>query len=320
MPATGSDRAGAGLHALRLRLTLLYAAVLAGATGGLLALSWWLLDRHLARTLPAGFADGVMAQVAWQYAIALAGLVMIAAGAGWLLAGPLLARVQAAAARQQRFVANAGHELRTPLTVIRTEADVTLADPDAGVAQLRAMGRVIIDAADRTEELLDGLLVLATAEHGERADEPVELAALTRRAAVSLRGPTARAGVHFAIDAEPAWVRGDPALLQRLVANLLENVVRHAGAGVAAIRVRDGPAALVEVVNGGAVIAPAELARLGEPFQRLDRSRAAARGAGLGLSIVRMIAEAHGGALELRAPAGGGLLARVTLPGRGVAG
>jgi signal transduction histidine kinase len=310
------------MHALRLRLTLLYAGVLAGATGILLALSWWLLDRHLERTLPAGLTDGVMAQVAWIYVLATAGLVMVAAGAGWLLAGPLLERVQAAAERQRRFVANAGHELRTPLTVIRTEPDVTLSDPHASVQELRAMGRVIIDAADRTEELLDGLLVLATAEHGARTDEPVELAALTRRVAASLQRPAARAGVRFDVDAEPAWVRGDSALLERLVANLLENVIHHGAGGSerrASIRVRDGAAALVEVANGGVVIAPAALARLGEPFQRLDRSRTD-HGAGLGLSIVRAVAEAHGGGLELRAPAGGGLLARVTLPGGAVLG
>lgn len=79
--------------ALRLRLTLMYAGVLAAATGILLALSWWVLDRHVERTLPAGYADGVMSQVAWQYVLAAAGLVMVAAGAGWIVAGPLLARV-----------------------------------------------------------------------------------------------------------------------------------------------------------------------------------------------------------------------------------
>ncbi len=308
------------MHALRLRLTLLYTAVLAGATGLLLALSWWLLDRHLERTLPAGFADGAMAQVAWQYALALVGLVLVAAGAGWLLCGPLLARVQAAAERQQRFVANASHELRTPLTVIRTEADVTLADPRATIHELRAMGRVIIDAADRTEELLDGLLVLATAEHGTRADEPVELTALARGVAASLQRPAARAGLRLELDAPgPAWVHGDRALLERLVANLLDNVIHH-GAGPAGeagfrarVSVRGGATALVEVANGGAVIAPAALARLGEPFQRLDRRRAD-RGSGLGLSIVRAVAEAHGGTLDLQAPARGGLIARVTLP------
>jgi signal transduction histidine kinase len=300
------------MHALRLRLTLLYTAMLAASTGILLALSWWLLGRHLARTLPAGYADAVMSQVAWQYVLATTGVVMIAAGAGWLLAGPLLDRVQAAAERQRRFVANAGHELRTPLTVIRTEADVTLSDPHATNAELRAMGRVVIEATVRTEKLLDGLLTLASAEHGARADEPIELAALTRRVAAALRRPAAEAGVAFDLQIEPTWVRGDPALLERLVANLLENAIRHSPGCRA--RVRVAPGALVEVSNGGSVIPPDVAGRLGEPFQRLDRGRTD-RGAGLGLSIVRAVAEAHGGTLVLEAPRAGGLQARVTLPG-----
>jgi signal transduction histidine kinase len=290
------------MHGLRLRLTLFYAGVLAAATGTLLALSWWLLQRHLDRTLPAAYADAVMGQVGWQYALATAGLVMVAAGAGWLIAGPLLDRVQASVERERRFVANASHELRTPLTVIRTEADVTLADPDASVADLRAMGRVVIDAADRTEQLLDGLLVLAATAHGTRTDEPVELAALTRRAVAALARPAREARVRFDVEAQTAWVRGDPALLERLVANLLENAIRHGGGGAegasAHARVAVRPGASVEVANGGAVI-PAELVgRLSEPFQRLDRHRAD-HGAGLGLSIVRAVAEAHGGPLRI---------------------
>ena len=299
------------MHALRLRLTLLYTAMLALATIVLLALSWWLLGRHLGRTLPADVAGAVMGQVAWQYVVATSGVVMIAAGAGWLLAGPLLDRVEAAVERQRRFVANASHELRTPLTVIRTEADVTLSDPDATNDELRAMGRVVIEAADRTEQLLDGLLVLASAEHGSRADEPIELAALTRRVAGSLRRQAAQAGVAFDLRTEPTWVRGDPALLERLVANLLENAIRHSPGNQARVCVR--PGALVEVSNGGSVI-PAEVAaRLTEPFQRVDRGRSD-RGAGLGLSIVRAVAEAHGGSLVLEAPRAGGLQARVRLP------
>ncbi len=164
--------------------------------------------------------------------------------------------------------------------------------------------------------MLDGLLVLATTSHGARADEPIELAALTRHVAGSLAQAAARARVRFEIDAEPACVRGDPALLERLVANLLENAIRHAPGCRAGVRVRDGVTASVEVASGGAVIAPALLARLGEPFQRLDRGRSD-RGSGLGLSIVRAVAEAHGGGLELAAPAGGGLRVRVTLPAAG---
>ena len=301
------------MNHLRLRLTLLYAGVLAAATAVLLALSWWLLHGHLERTLPAGYADAVASQVAWQYVLAAIGLVMVAAGAGWLFAGPLLERVEAAVERQRRFVANASHELRTPLTVIRTEAEVTLADPDASVEQLRQMGRVIVEATERTEELLEGLLVLASTSHGARADESVELAALARGVVASLRGPAARARVRVHVETQPAWVRGDAVLLERLVANLVENAIRHSPGCDARVRVRNGGASVVEVANGGAVIAPELVARLSEPFQRLGRHRPD-RGAGLGLSIVRAVAEAHGGRLELQAPPSGGLHAQVTLP------
>ena len=300
------------MHALRLRLTCLYAGVLAAATGILLALSWWLLDRHLQRTLPPVYADAVTGQVAWQYALATAGLVMVAAGAGWLVAGPLLQRVEAAMERERRFVANASHELRTPLTVIRTEADVTLSDPNATVDELRAMGRVVIEAADRTEALIDGLLLLARTEHTTRADEEVDLAALARRVSASFAAAATQAGVRLDLQIEPARVRGDRALLERLVANLVENVLRHSPGCRARVSVRSG--GVVEVANSGAVIAPELVARLSEPFQRLDRSRTD-RGAGLGLSIVSAIAQAHGGTLELCAPPDGGLRARVTLPG-----
>jgi len=302
------------MSALRLRLTVLYAGVLAAGTAVLLALSWWLLDRRLGLTLPAAYADAVSGQVAWQYALAAIGLVMVAAGAGWMLAGPLLKRVEAAVERQQRFVANASHELRTPLTVIRTEAEVTLADPDASVEQLRDMGRVIIEATDDTEALLEGLLVLATTSHGARADEPVELGALARRVVAAQRGPADRARVHFDVDTQPARVLGDPMLLERLVANLVENAIRHSPGCLARVRVRASDTqAVVEVANGGAVIAPELVARLSEPFQRLGR-HGRDRGSGLGLSIVRAVAEAHGGRFELQAPSSGGLRAVVTFP------
>ena len=307
------------MRTLRLRLTVLYAGVLAASIGVLLALSWWVLQRHLDRTLPSAYVDAVMGQVTWQYLLATLGVVMIAAGAGWSLAGPLLDRIEAAVERQRRFIANASHELRTPLTIIRTEADVTLADPAASVDDLRAMGHVVLEAADRSEELLDGLLVLATVADGPRADEVVELGTLTRRVLAALQRPAAEARVRFDVEAEAAWVRGDAVLLERLVANLAENAIRHAHGCRARVCVRggggggDGGAALVEVANGGAVIAPEVVARLSEPFQRLDRGRSD-RGAGLGLSIVRAVAEAHGGRLELDAPPSGGLRARVTLP------
>jgi signal transduction histidine kinase len=302
---------------LRLRLSLLSGGLLAIGGGVLLALSWWLLARHLGRTLPEPVAAAVTGQLAGQYALAMLGCVLVAAGAGWLIAGradDLLDRLRAAVEREQRFVANAGHELHTPLTVIRTEAEVTLADPDASVEDLRAMGRVTVEALDRTEELLDGLLLLATSEHGPRRDEEVDLSDVARRAVAGLHSEAKAAGVRVTLAAARAPVRGDAALLERLVANLVENAVRHNAGRPASVRVeRARGQAVVEVANGGPVIPAAVAGRLAEPFQRLDRGHSA-RGSGLGLSIVRAIAEAHGGALAIEAPATGGLRARVALP------
>ncbi|HZO35789.1 MAG TPA: HAMP domain-containing sensor histidine kinase [Solirubrobacteraceae bacterium] len=300
------------MQALRLRLTLLYAGVLALATGILLALSWWVLDRHLTATLPAGYADAVAGQVAWQFLVAAVGLVMVAAGAGWWFAGPLLDRVEQSVERQRRFVANASHELRTPLTVIRTEIDVTLADERATTEDLRAMGRVVLEAVDRSDALLEGLLTLAAASQAPPGDTPVELAAMARGSVAAIAPAASAAHVRFDLAAETAWVRGEPALIERLLANLLENVVRHAPHGNASVRIRDG--ATIEVANGGAVIAPDVVARLGQPFQRLDR-HSGAQGSGLGLSIARAIAETHGGDFAIDAPPTGGLSVRVTLPG-----
>ena len=140
----------------------------------------------------------------------------------------MLDRLEAAVDDQRRFVANASHELRSPLTVIRTEADVTLANPDATVAELREMGEVVLEATDRTEALLDGLLVLARSRRPLRRDEAVDLAVLlpARGGAGRARGRR-RLGRAPRRGRRPAPVRGDAALLERLAANLAENAVRH---------------------------------------------------------------------------------------------
>ena len=232
--------------------------MLALAGGILLALSWWLIDRHLETTLPASSADAVARQVAWQYLVAAIGLVMVAAGAGWWFAGPLLDRVEQSLERQRRFVANASHELRTPLTVIRTEIDVTLADEHASVEELRAMGGVVLEAVDRSDALLDGLLALAAATDTPPGDTPVELAALAREtiAAIAPRPPR-----HACASTSPPRRPGCASRAARAAArDLLENVVRHAPNGLASVRIRDG--ATIEVANGGAVIAPEVAARL----------------------------------------------------------
>ena len=227
----------------------------------------------------------------------------------------MLDRLQSAMESQRRFVANASHELRTPLTVIRTEADVTLSDPSASPEELRAMGRVVLETTDRMEALLEGLLLLARSSRGGLAEEPVDLAALARRLLGGADERAAAAGIRLSLETRAATTRGEPVLLERMVGNLVDNAVRHnVAGGFADVRVAGaGDTVHLEVSNGGSRIDPEALARLTEPFQRLDRC-SDRMGSGLGLSIVRSVAEAHGGLLELRARPEGGLSVRVTLP------
>jgi hypothetical protein len=225
----------------------------------------------------------------------------------------MLARLDSAFASQRHFVANASHELRTPLAIMRTEVDVALADPDASVGELRAMGEAIRDTVDRCERLIASLLLLARSEAATGQEEPVDLGALTADCVTDLWARAQEAHVEIRDDLEPAWTTGHPGLLERLIANLVDNAIRHnVDGGYLQVRTRtDGDLVELVVANGGEPIDPRRVEELAEPFRRLDRS---GRGFGLGLSIVRSIADAHHGQAVLSAPAAGGLEVRVTLP------
>ena len=143
----------------------------------------------------------------------------------------MLDRLQAAFDAQRRFVANASHELRTPLAVLRTEVDVTLADPDADVDELRRMGEVVRDATRRADELISGLLLLARSEAPSAVDpavvRTVDLAAVVVPAVAAVRAEAARRGLRVTEHRAPAPTVGDPVLLERVAGNLVENAVRH---------------------------------------------------------------------------------------------
>jgi signal transduction histidine kinase len=297
---------------LRIRLTALYGGLFALFVGLLMVVSYVLMRRHLDRTLPPPEADAALEQLGTQYAIALAGATLVATALGWALAGRELDSAARAFEARERFAANASHELRSPLTVIRTEVDVALADPDAGVAELRAMGEDVLETVDRMDGLLDDLMLLVRSGTALPRGEPVDLAAV---AGVAAR----RAGagpVALELDLRPVTVRGERRLLERLAENLVENAVRYnEPGGFVAVSTGAGDAgtARLRVVNSGPVVDAARAARLLEPFERGGRARDDG-GAGLGLSIVRAVAEAHGGRVALEPRAAGGLTVDVTLP------
>ncbi|HET9143502.1 HAMP domain-containing sensor histidine kinase [Actinophytocola sp.] len=229
----------------------------------------------------------------------------------------MLDRLQAAFAGQRHFVANASHELRTPLSVIRAELDVTLADPNADAAELRRMAEVVRAATLRAGQLVEALLVLARADgQGLAVAEPVDLATAVGSAWRAVAGDAQARHISASFVGDSAPTVGDPALLERVAGNLLENAVRHnVDGGWIEVRVERGPGtSCLQVRSSGAQVDPDRVGELFEPFRRGGVDRTAQSGTGLGLSIVRAVVLAHHGQVSADAVPGGGLSVTVRLP------
>jgi signal transduction histidine kinase len=225
----------------------------------------------------------------------------------------MLARLEHAFDAQRRFVANASHELRTPLAIARTAIDVTMAKPDRDSTQVERMIVDVSGAISRAEHLVDGLLTLTRSQNLVIATEQTDLATAAQDALDSLdhRGLTIRS------DLSPAPTLGHRALLDRLVVNLVDNAIRHNEPdGWLSLHtgLHDGRAVLT-VTNGGALVPQQTVPALFEPFHRANgRARSSEHGLGLGLSIVRAVAEAHHATLTAMARPDGGLTVTVYFP------
>lgn len=277
--------------------------------------------------------------------IALAAVVVLAGVAGWLLAGRILrpvhqltaaareagehnlsrrlaltgprdelreladtfdnmlARLETAFTSQSRFIANASHELRTPLTLMRTTLDVVLDKPDASRAELIAMGTDVRSEVDHANALIDTLLALARNERGLTVHENVDLGVI----AEDVLDCTRADGLRVSTTLAPAAVSGDPLLLERLVANLVDNAVRYnvVDGSVAVTTSATDDQVAVRVVNTGPVVAPERVAELFQPFTRLDDR--VGNGFGLGLALVASIAAAHDASITATSREDGGL-------------
>jgi signal transduction histidine kinase len=225
---------------------------------------------------------------------------------------------------QRRFVANASHELRTPLAINRALLEVALTRPGVS-ADLQQLGGTLLAVNARHERLIDGLLTLARSENEVVERVAVDLAHIVEYVTDELGPAAATASVAVEADLAPALVRGDPVLLEQLVTNLLSNGIRHNAALSGWVRLStsatpDGAATLV-VTNTGPTVPPYETEAIFEPFRRLGADRLSTAqsngtpaGVGLGLSIVRAVARAHGGNAHAVPRDGGGLVVTVTLP------
>jgi signal transduction histidine kinase len=227
----------------------------------------------------------------------------------------LLERLEVSFTAQRRFVANASHELRTPLTTMRASLDVAVAKPDPAPSTVALADRLRVQL-DRVDHLLDGFLVLARAQHGALADSAsVDLGELAEGALRELSAEVVAKGLTVEVDVPPGTAtQGSPALLARLVGNVLDNAVTHneAGGWVGITGSVGEEKAVLVVETGGRVFDQREVDRLTQPFERLGVERVGS--SGLGLSIVAAISAAHGGRLALLARPEGGLRVSVTLP------
>ena len=215
-----------------------------------------------------------------------------------------MGRMQGLIASQRRFIADASHQLRTPLAVLKTQAELALREDDP--AAMRAIVRSIAGTTDSAIHLANRLLTMARIEHGGGAQgAPVSLAAVAHQVGLELALPAVQKGIDLALDTEPGadtTVIGQELLLHELVSNLADNAIRYTppGGSVQLRLRRENGGVLLEVLDSGPGIAPAEREKVLTPFYRVQSAlEANPGGTGLGLAIVRDIAALHGAALTL---------------------
>ncbi|MBU7600347.1 HAMP domain-containing histidine kinase [Streptomyces sp. P38-E01] len=229
----------------------------------------------------------------------------------------MLDRLDRAFTAQQRFVANASHELRTPLAINRTLLEVQLSDPGAP-AEVQQLSKNLLATNERSEALVEGLLLLARSENEIVDRKPVDLSEAASHAVEQVRAEAEQRGVELRGARQPVYVQSNGVLLERIAMNLTQNAVRYniAEGGWVSVDTRARPGqAVLTVENSGPQVPAYEIDNIFEPFRRLRAERTGSdKGVGLGLSIVRSVARAHGGTITAEPRDEGGLVMRVVLP------
>jgi len=228
----------------------------------------------------------------------------------------MLDRLQASFEQQRRFVQDASHELRNPLAIAQANLELALDDPDATVDDLRRSARIAHESNGRISQIVEDLVIQARSTVPRAMVADVDLVALAAEVAAEMAAPAARRGITVVADSTGAdciVVHGDGPALRRAVTNLATNAVRLAPAGstITVATGQRGDRATIAVIDQGPGIAPDHQRAV---FERFWRGPESGKGLGLGLSIVRQVAERHGGTVELESQPGVGSTFTVVLP------
>jgi signal transduction histidine kinase len=280
------------------------------------ALAWWLAGRFLRPLRAMNSMAREISATNLNRRLNLRGPEDELTELGRTLDG-LFGRLEASFESQRHFVANASHELRTPLAGQRTLLQVALADTNVSVESLRAACEEALALGAQQERLIEGLLTLASGERGIEKRQSLDLCNVADMVLVSRRQQADTRGVAIQTSLDPAPMTGDGNFIESMVANLLDNAIRHNtpnGNIVISTTLVNGQARL-SISNSGPTIPGEELPRLFQPFQRLNAERTRnTDGHGLGLAIVQAIADAHGATITATPRPEGGLHMIVTFP------
>jgi two-component system, OmpR family, sensor histidine kinase CiaH len=260
--------------------------------------------------------DRELALVGWMTLLGVALGTLVAVPAGLYLSRRAMAPIDDAFRRQRAFVADASHELRTPLTLIRANAELSMLDPDRPVNESLSN---ILTEVDRTDRLVDDLLLLARADAGrlELHAERCRLDALVADAAESMRPLFEGNATQLEVTADtPVEVLADADRVRQVVRSLLDNALKHTSGGQVAVAIgSDGRWARVTVRDTGSDIPADALPHVFDRFYRVDKARSrSAGGTGLGLPIAKAIVEAHEGEITLASEQDHGTTVTFTLP------